>query len=197
MADKPLWFGGILTWRRSSDGWEARHGGKLHEIVKLSRRGADEQRTSPGWHLVHHEPGAAWCGPGLGGTRDYALVMAEAHILVPHREWFASDDAPGFTSAMSGGGAAWGTRPFTAWPDHERRCITARAGDDVVGEVAPEFALEADPAVEPVHLVWTPTLRSGRILQASASWRAACASLADAVEDLGGNGRGAGPDDQR
>ncbi|MET9260346.1 hypothetical protein [Amycolatopsis sp. NPDC004079] len=181
------WFGDILSWRRGDDGWEARHGGKLHEIVKLSRRDADAQRTSPGWHLIHHEPGAAWCGPRLGRTLDRALRMAEAHILVPYPQWFAADGAPGFITAMTGGGGAWAKHRLVAYPDHERRCITAHrddGADTVVGEIRPRFLLDGDPALEPVRILWTPKRAAGPFLAASMSWHTAAAGLARATDDL-------------
>ena len=107
--------------------------------------------------------------------------MAEAHILVPYREWFTSNDAPGFTTAMTGGGATWGTHPLTAWPDHQHGRITAQRGDVVVGEVRPHFLIDSNPAVEPVHVLWTPKLMNGPRLSAETSWHLAAAALVHAL----------------
>uniref|UniRef100_UPI003F492F69 hypothetical protein n=1 Tax=Amycolatopsis sp. CA-096443 TaxID=3239919 RepID=UPI003F492F69 len=179
------WFGEILSWRRNDDGWETRHGGQLHEIVKLARRDADGQNTSPGWHLIHDQPGVAWCGPALGRTRDHALVMAEAHILVPYAQRFATGDAPGFIHAMTGAGPVWGRHRLTAKPDHEGRRFTAHRADGVViGEIRPRFLVDGDPALEPVRIQWTPELDNGPRLDPEPTWHRAAAALAHAVNKL-------------
>ncbi|MEU3625980.1 hypothetical protein BS329_30475 [Amycolatopsis coloradensis] len=110
--------------------------------------------------------------------------MAEAHILVPSRQWFPTDDAPGFTTAMSGAGAAWGTHQLTAWPDHDRGRITARRGNIVVGEVQPQFLIDGDPAVDRVHVLWTPKLANGPSLSAETSWHLTATALAHALSQL-------------
>lgn len=178
MATDAQWFGGILSWRRSDDGWETRHGGTLHEIVKLTRRDADAQRTQPGWHLIRRDPGAAWCGPDLGRTRDRALRMAEAHILVPSREWVVTGDAPGFITALAGARPVWGAQSLTALPDHEHRRITVLRDDVVAGEIRPRFLIDGDPALEPVGITWTPKPVHGPCLGPRDSWHAAAAALA-------------------
>lgn len=183
-AEHPArWFGGILSWHRSEHGWQARHGGKLHEIAKLGRQAAEEHGTTPGWHLIDHEPGAFWVGPDVGRTCDRAFVMAEAHILVPFRDWFPTNDAPGFISAL-GGGAVWGRRPLTAFPDSGHGRIVAHdRGDVVVGAIRPLFLIDGDPALEPVRILWEPRLENGPRLATDPSWHAAASALADVIDN--------------
>lgn len=185
-ARRTPWFGNILTWQRSPepDTWQARHGGTLHEIVKLTRSTADALRTGRGWHLVNQpdQPDVdQWVGPSLGPSKPTALLLAEAHILVPYREWFAAPDAPGFIPAISDPGTYWGER-FIAWPDHQRGCLTAHDRDGGrVAEVWPQFSIDAEPAVEQVGLSWAPVLQDGRELDVTPSWHDACASILKAL----------------
>lgn len=183
-AEAP-WFGRLLRWERSPEGWRTRYAGREHEIIKLSREAASAWGggAKSGWHFTAHpdDPDQEGpIGPGLGGTLDGARMLAEAWLITQAAD--RQSGAPNVLLALGDGGAAFGEH-LAAYADHEqRRIVVYRFGQpEPVGTISPYFTVPARTDLESVGVAWTPALTGGRTLPAATTWREAAAAVAAAV----------------
>ncbi|WP_406693313.1 hypothetical protein REH65_33300 (plasmid) [Saccharopolyspora sp. ID03-671] len=187
---RPPWFGRLLRWERSPEGWRTRYAGREVEIIKLSREAASAwgRGTHKGWHFTHHpdeHEQTGFIGPGLGTKLDRAKYLAEAWLILPAADRRPYDTTPDVLLALSGGGAVFGrdAPPLTAWPENtapHQIDVTRRDADELVATITPAFEVPDRPDLDPIGVTWTATLADGTALASTPTWRDAAAAVAAA-----------------
>lgn len=180
--DRGRWFGSLLRWERTPDGYRTRYAGHEYEIVKIDRATAESWGggTQPGWHFTVHPDDPEHTrpiGPGLGRTLLVARRMAEVWLTTSKID----RQPPNVLLAIGGGGVAFGEH-LSADADHEQRQITVhRFGNDApVATITPRFFI---PAVDldSIRITWTPALADGTTLDTVHTWREAAYEVADTL----------------
>lgn len=181
-------FGHLLDWTRSEEGYATGHGGRGHEITRLSLAAADQVRGRAGWRFAYHPdeirdldaplalPGG---GPELGRRLDVAFRCAEMWILVDKLDRRPGEHGPNLLLAVRQGGAVFG-RDLVARADHERGAIAVHRdgpGEKVgrlIGRITPKFA-------DDLSITWHVTDLGGREWAASDRFHDACRLIGDAL----------------
>lgn len=184
VPDRSRWFGSLLRWDRTPDGWSTRYAGREFEIVKLNRRDAHGRGVRPGWHFTTHpdDPGNAGpIGPALGATYLLAKQAAEVWLTTEAADRRPYDDAPSVLLALSAGGAAFGEH-LAAYPDPDQRRIIVRSNRtlDPVATITPHFITPAVD-VDQIRITWAPALADGTTLDATHTWRDAARAVTHAL----------------
>lgn len=186
IGDPPRdWFGRLLTWHQWDEGEGYVAGGNFreHHIEKVSPEAAADSRRRPGWYFTADPDADPFIGvmmspgPYLGQHLADARRLAEAWLLVPPADRWASNDIPGLLDALTGTATLYtstgATLTITANHHNHRFLLHASSSEqELRGILTPHFGPTG-------HIGWYPiTLPDDQDQLGRTTWRDACADLA-------------------